>query len=180
MYLARSALKVNFCHRNLPSSTGTFCNVPFVKLANFYCVGGGLRRCFFGLDGFGNLGIMELKGNLMDGQNSILYIGLIGIVVVIVLTVYISRRPKMKYGEILPAKEMKEKYHLTADRYKPPYLDPEKVPEQLRDLIPLATKWGIGDDIIRNDFEQKVSEDEKQQLKNTLTGRTTEIQKLSS
>ncbi len=81
----------------------------------------------------------------------------------------------MKHGEILPADEMKAKYSLTAESYKPPKLAPEKVPENLRDLLPLAAKWGIGDDIIRDDFEQKSIEDEKQKLKNSLSGRTAEI-----
>jgi len=83
----------------------------------------------------------------------------------------------MKHGEILPADEMKAKYNLTAESYKPPKLDPENVPEHLRDLLPLAAKWGIGDDIIRDDFEQKASEDEKQELKNSLSGRMAEITK---
>ena len=102
-------------------------------------------------------------------------IGLAGIVVVLILVVFLNRRPRMKHGEILPAKEMKEKYNLTAERYKPPHLDPEKVPEQLRDLLPLAAKWGIGDDIIRDDFEQKSSEAEKQELKSALAGRMAEV-----
>jgi len=102
-------------------------------------------------------------------------IGLAGIMVVTILTILLNRRPRMKHGEILPAKEMKAKYHLTADRYKPPRLDAEKVPEQLRGLLPLAAKWGIGDDIMRDDFEQKASEDEKRELKNALAGRTAEI-----
>jgi len=39
----------------------------------------------------------------------------------------------------------------------------------------LAAKWGIGDDIIRDDFEQKASEGEKQELKESLSGRTAEV-----
>ena len=102
-------------------------------------------------------------------------IGLVGIVLIAILMIFLNRRPRMKHGEILPANEMKAKYNLTAERYKPPRLDPEKVPEQLRDLLPLAAKWGIGDDIIREDFEQKASEGEKQELKNSLSGRTAEV-----
>jgi hypothetical protein len=113
----------------------------------------------------------------MDDSNWISYVIPAVMAAVVVLMLFLKRPPKMKYGEILPAGEMKKKYHLTADRYKPPTLNPVKVPEQLRDLLPLAAKWGIGDDIIRDDFEQKASEDEKQQLKKTLKGRTEEITK---
>ena len=81
----------------------------------------------------------------------------------------------MKHGEILPVGEMKETYGLTSENYQPPQLDPAKVPETLRDLVPMAVKWGIGDDIIRDDFEQNASEEEKQELLNALRGRTTEI-----
>ncbi len=83
------------------------------------------------------------------------------VVVVIIVTVLLGRRPRMRYGEILPAGEMQEKYNLTAERYKPPDLDPGKVPDNLRDLLGLSIKWWIGDDIIRYDFEQKASEEEK-------------------
>jgi len=109
------------------------------------------------------------------GNSNYISIGLVGIVLIAILMIFLNRRPRMKHGEILPANEMKAKYNLTAERYKPPRLDLEKVPEQLRDLLPLAAKWGIGDDIIRDDFEQKASEDEKQELKNSLSGRTAEV-----
>jgi len=106
------------------------------------------------------------------------YIHFAGLALMIVTSIFVlwrMRHPKPKYGEILPANEMKAKYHLTADRYKPPRLDPQKVPENLRDLLPLAAKWGIPDDIIRDDFEQKASDEEKEAFKNSLTGRTAEI-----
>ena len=117
---------------------------------------------------------MALKGNRMGNSNYI-SIGLVGIVLIAILMIFLNRRPRMKHWEILPANEMKAKYNLTVERYKPPRLDPEKVPEQLRALLPLAAKWGIGDDIIRDDLEQKASEDEKQELKNSLSGRTAEV-----
>ena len=81
------------------------------------------------------------------------------------------RGPRMKHGEILSTEAMKAKYNLTADRYHPPQLDPGNVPEHLRNLVPLAAKWGIGDDIIRQDFQQKASEEEEQELQDALTGR---------
>ena len=81
----------------------------------------------------------------------------------------------MKHGEILSAKEMKKKYNITSDNYIPPKLNPKNVTETLRDLLPLAVKWGIADDITRDDFEQKASEEEKLELKNALIGRMEEI-----
>lgn len=109
------------------------------------------------------------------GNSDYIFIGLVGIILITILMIFFNRRPRMKHGVILPANEMRAKYNLTAERYKPPRLDPEKVPEPLRDLLPLAAKWGIGDDIIRNDFEQKASEGEKQELKELLSGRTAEV-----
>jgi hypothetical protein len=100
---------------------------------------------------------------------------LIGMVAVIVLVVFLNRQPRMKHGEILPANEMKAKYNLTAENYEPPELDPNNVPANLRDLIELAAKWGIGDDIIRDDFEQRASAGDKQELRRALTGRTAEV-----
>jgi hypothetical protein len=47
-------------------------------------------------------------------------------------------------------------------------LDPARVPADLRILIPLAEKWGIGDDIIRNDLIDKANEAEKQELHDAL------------
>ena len=104
-------------------------------------------------------------------------IWLVGIVFTAILLMFLKRHPRMKRGEILPADEMKAKYNITSNGYKPPRLDPEEVPEHLRNLLPLAAKWGICDDIIRDDFEQKASEVEKQELKNALTGKMAEITK---
>jgi len=111
----------------------------------------------------------------MGKSNYITYIGAAGIAVVVILTLYLNSRRRMKYGEILPASKMKAKYGLTAERYKPPRLDPEQVPEHLRDLIPLAEKWGIGDDIIRDDFESKAGESEKDEFRAKLRGRTKQV-----
>ena len=46
-----------------------------------------------------------------------------------------------------------------------PSVNPEKVPENLRSLIPMATKWGIGDDGIRDEREKKATKKEKAELK---------------
>ena len=35
------------------------------------------------------------------------------------------------------------------------------VPEHLRDLVPLAVKWGMGDDAARADFEAQATQAER-------------------
>ena len=85
------------------------------------------------------------------------------------------KKSEMKKGEILPASVMKEKYDFTIENHKSQHLDPKNVPEQFRDLVELAQKWGIGDDIIRNDLHEKATLEEKQILKSALNGRTRAI-----
>lgn len=84
----------------------------------------------------------------------------------------IKSKRRLKKGEILPASEMQRKYGLYAENRPQIKIDLNKIPENFRDLIPIAEKWGIEDDIIRNDFEKKASEVEKQEFKKELTGRT--------
>jgi hypothetical protein len=100
----------------------------------------------------------------MSIEEYLCYSGAAIIVVAIIVVLYRRMHPKMKHGEILPADVMKAKYNLTAEHYKPPRLNPERVPHRLRDLLPIAAKWGIGDDIIRDDFQQRAPESEKQEL----------------
>jgi len=76
---------------------------------------------------------------------------------------------------ILPARELQQQYGLYAENRPAIRLDPERVPAPLRDLIPLAETWGIGDDIIRFDFEQKAPEAAKRELVESLDGRTNEV-----
>ena len=83
--------------------------------------------------------------------------------------------PKLKKGEILPASEMKRKYNLTVENYQPLPLNANNIPGQFRDLVPVAQKWGIGDDIIREDLHVKASTEENQSLKSTLDKRTKAI-----
>ena len=52
-----------------------------------------------------------------------------------------------------------------------PSVNPEKVPENLRSLIPMATKWGIGDDGIRDEREKKATKKEKAELKQAINGK---------
>jgi len=80
-------------------------------------------------------------------------------------------------NKILPAEEMQKKHRLYAGNRPKIKLDKHKVPKDLHKLIPLAEKWGIGDDIIRADFEEKTSKSDKIKLKNVLKGNTKKINK---
>ena len=62
----------------------------------------------------------------------------------------------------------------TFDQYRDE-IDETEVPAQLRDLIPVAYKWGIGDDSARSELAESVSDEEKQQFGNALTGRTSQV-----
>jgi hypothetical protein len=67
---------------------------------------------------------------------------------------WMKRRKAQKF-EVLPAGEMRKKYGLTAENRPIIKLDPAKVPEPLRHLIPLAERFGISDDLIREDYMDK-------------------------
>src|SRR5690242_8961243 len=54
-------------------------------------------------------------------------------------------------------------------------IDPNEVPEHLRDLVSLAYKWGIGDDVVRSELEGSASQQEKDELRQALTGRTAAV-----
>lgn len=54
-------------------------------------------------------------------------------------------------------------------------IDQANVPEDLRDLIPFAEQWGIGDDVIRSRYEDTVSGEEKERFRSALVGRTTRV-----
>src|SRR5688500_5864065 len=83
--------------------------------------------------------------------------------------------PEPESGEVLPAGEMREQYALTAGNRPVIQLNPNKVPADLRDLIPHAEKWGIGDDLIRADFHAKATDTEKQALQAAMKGRNARI-----
>jgi hypothetical protein len=60
------------------------------------------------------------------------------------------------------------------DRYRDK-IDPAEVPEHLRDLIDAAYIWGIGDDVVRDQFEERVSLEDKRALQEKLRGRTADV-----
>jgi hypothetical protein len=68
------------------------------------------------------------------------------------------------YFEVASGKVLREKYGLTAENRPVIHLNASRVPEQLRCWIPLAERWGIGDDLIREDCVDKATPDELQQL----------------
>lgn len=57
--------------------------------------------------------------------------------------------------EILPAGEMRAKFGRTAEHRPTTFLDPARIPAPLRHLIPLAERFGIADDLIREDVLAK-------------------------
>ena len=68
------------------------------------------------------------------------------------------------YFEVASGKVLRQKYGLTAENRPVIHLDPARVPEQLRRWIPLAERWGIGDDLIRDDCVEKATPDELREL----------------
>jgi hypothetical protein len=81
----------------------------------------------------------------------------------ILISAYVLTRRERSRG-IASAATLQRKYGLYAENRPVIRLDPERVPSHLRPLISLAEKWGIGDDIIRNDYIGKASDAEKQEL----------------
>ena len=62
--------------------------------------------------------------------------------------------------EVLPAGELRARYGLTAANRPPIILDAGKVPAALRHLIPLAERFGVSDDLTRQDILAKATADE--------------------
>lgn len=86
-----------------------------------------------------------------------------------------KRGTEMRHGEIATAGELKVKYNLHTGKSPKIILNPNNVPIDLRDLIPLAEKWGIGDDIIRSEFQNEATDAEKLELKTILDKRLLRI-----
>jgi hypothetical protein len=89
-------------------------------------------------------------------------------VVAVVIGAYDFVRRRRLPRNIVPASELKKQFRLYAEGWPVLQLDPANVPAHLRHLIPLAEKWGIGDDIIRNDLIDKSSVAEKRGLHDAL------------
>lgn len=96
-------------------------------------------------------------------------------VVIVAVLVVLTRRRTPRTGEILPASELQREYGLYAENRPDIDIDADEVPERLRDLIPMAEKWGIGDDVIRGDFEKKASHEEKTRFQQACRGRMDQV-----
>ena len=77
------------------------------------------------------------------------------------------RRARLRRG-IASGSELQKHFGLYAENRRILELDPAHVPAHLRHLVPLAEKWGIGDDIIRNDLIDKSSGVAKRELHDAL------------
>jgi hypothetical protein len=71
---------------------------------------------------------------------------------------------------------LQRRYGLDAENRPVIRLDPMRVPEPLRDLIPLAETWGIGDDIIRLDVAEKSTAAERDELLRAVGRRFDEVE----
>ena len=54
---------------------------------------------------------------------------------------------------------------------EPIHLRRDRVPPDLVDLIPLAEKWGIGDDVLRDEMQERATDAEKQAMADALKDR---------
>jgi len=70
--------------------------------------------------------------------------------------------------DIASASAIQKHFGLYAENRPILRLDPVQVPTDLRHLVPLAEKWGLGDDIIRNDLIDKSSSAEKRELHDSV------------
>jgi hypothetical protein len=100
-------------------------------------------------------------------------IGVLIAVVVVVVVLRLLREPPPP--EVAPAGELRDQLGASAEDYDQIEMDPAHVPEDLRDLIPMAEQWGIGDDVIRGDYGEAASAEQKERFKAALTGRTARV-----
>ena len=73
-----------------------------------------------------------------------------------------------KRFELLSVEEMRRKYGLVAANRPIIHLDPTKVPEKLRHLVPYAELWGVGDDLIRDDMVRSAPRGAIEELKRVV------------
>src|SRR5687768_1171690 len=65
---------------------------------------------------------------------------------------------------------------VTAESWRPYQLNPENVPAGLRDLVPLAQRFGIGCDVTRHDFAEKMTTSDREALRAGLARRHGDIE----
>ena len=66
--------------------------------------------------------------------------------------------------EVASGEALRKKYGLTADNRPSIQLDASRVPIQFRQWIHLAERWGIADDLIREDCIEKAAPSELQEI----------------
>jgi hypothetical protein len=85
-----------------------------------------------------------------------------------IVGVYDFVRRARRRRDIAPSSDLQKHFGLYAENRPTLRLDPARVPNHLRQLVPLAQKWGIGDDIIRNDLVDQSTGAEKRELHDAL------------
>ncbi len=79
-------------------------------------------------------------------------------------------RRKVEKIELVSERELAEQDRASIQ------ISPKAVPDSLADLIPMAKKWGVGDDSSRGFFTNRAKAAEKRQLENALKGRWAKIE----
>lgn len=79
-----------------------------------------------------------------------------------------KKRDSQGAWEVLPAGDLRHKHGLYGQNRPAITLNPMRVPEELRPLIPLAEKFGISDDLAREDLFANTEDRELAALKKTL------------
>jgi hypothetical protein len=75
-----------------------------------------------------------------------------------------------------PGSELQERFGWTAENWTPPILRNEAVPESLRDLLPVARRWGVTCDVTRHAVAAKATDAELSELAAALCGRHQQIE----
>jgi hypothetical protein len=76
----------------------------------------------------------------------------------------IDKKSAPRPYEVATSRDLMERYGLTAESRTPIQLDPARVPEEFRYLIPDAELVGESDDIRRADIMSKLSEEAKAEI----------------
>ena len=113
-----------------------------------------------------------MLGAIIHGDPMLKSIVIVG---VLILAVVLIRSMRPGSGETASSGEPREGDEPEAVEHPDISIDQANVPQDLRDLIPFAEQWGIGDDDIRSRYEDTVSGEEKERFRAALAGRTTRV-----
>ena len=81
--------------------------------------------------------------------------------------------PPLQHGQIGTAAELAAQRGPTTP--EPIHLRRDRVPPDLVDLIPLAETWGISDDVLRDEMQERATTAEKQAMGDALKSRHARI-----